>query len=54
MLDDLDNNIVNVYRVIQHHPQEFLKQFKTLFVSRRIFDLLKRHDDEWMTDIQRP
>ncbi len=26
-LNDLDNNIINVYRVVQHHPEEFLKQF---------------------------
>jgi DNA adenine methylase len=26
---------------------------RTLFVSRRIFELLKRHDDDCMTDIQR-
>ncbi len=53
VLNDLDNNIVNVYRIIQHHPEEFLKQFKTLFISRRLFDLMKRHDDECLTDIHR-
>lgn len=53
VLNDIDNNIVNLYRVIQHHPEEFLRQFKTLFISRRLFDLLKRHDDECMTDIHR-
>ncbi len=53
VLNDVDNNIVNLYRVIQHHPEKFLRQFKTLFISRRIFDLLKRHDDECLTDIHR-
>ncbi len=53
VLNDRDNNIVNLYRVIQHHPEEFLRQFKTLYVSRRIFDLLKRTDDETLTDINR-
>jgi len=53
VLNDVDNNIVNLYRVIQHHPEEFLRQFKTLFISRRIFYLLKRHDDECLTDIHR-
>lgn len=53
VLNDVDNNVVNIYRVVQHHPEEFLRQFKTLFVSRRIFDLLKRHDDECLTDIHR-
>jgi len=53
VLNDRDNNIVNVYRIIQHHPEEFLKQFKTLFISRTLFDLLKRHDDECLTDIHR-
>ena len=53
VLNDRDNNIVNLYRVIQHHPEEFLRQFKILFVSRRIFELLKHHDDECLTDIHR-
>ena len=53
VLNDRDNNIVNLYRVIQYHPEEFLRQFKTLFISRKIFELLQRHDDECMTDIQR-
>jgi site-specific DNA-adenine methylase len=30
VLNDLDNNIVNVYRVIQHHPEERLRQLKPL------------------------
>jgi hypothetical protein len=39
--------------VIQHHPEEFLRQFKTLLISRKIFELMKRHDDECLTDIHR-
>ena len=39
--------------MIQHHPDEFLKQFKTLFISRRLFELMKRQDDECLTDIHR-
>ncbi len=53
VLNDRDNNIVNLYRVIQHHPEEFLRQFKTLFISRRLFELAKLTDDQVMTDIQR-
>jgi DNA adenine methylase len=53
VLNDRDNNIVNIYRVIQHHPEEFLRQFKTLLISRKIFELMKRHDDECLTDIHR-
>jgi DNA adenine methylase len=50
VLNDHDDNIVNLDRVIQPHA-EFLKQFKTRFVSRRIFELLKRQDDNCLTDI---
>jgi DNA adenine methylase len=53
VLNDRDNNIVNLYRVIQHHPEEFLRQFKTLYVSRRLFDLQKLTNDETLTDIHR-
>ncbi|SRR5581483_7467565 len=53
VLNDRDDNIVNIYRVIQHHPEEFLRQFKTLLISRKIFELMKRHDDECLTDIHR-
>jgi len=53
ILNDRDDNIVALYRVIQHHPEEFLRQYRTLFVSRRIFELLKLTDDRTLTDIQR-
>jgi D12 class N6 adenine-specific DNA methyltransferase len=34
VLNDLDNNIINVYRVIQRHPEEFLKQINRAFRDR--------------------
>lgn len=53
VLNDRDDNIVNIYRVIQHHPEEFLRQFKTLLISRKIFELMKVTRDETLTDIHR-
>ena len=35
ILNHLDNKIVNIYWAIQRDPDQFLKQFKTLFVSQK-------------------
>jgi len=53
VLNDRDFNIANLFRVIQHHPEEFLRQFKNAIISRKIFELEKKKDDETLTDIQR-
>jgi DNA adenine methylase len=53
-LNDLDNDLVNFYRVLQHHLEEFLKQFKWMLTSREIFDDFKAQlETPGLTDIQR-
>lgn len=37
VLNDINSDIVNLYRVIQHHLEEFIKQFKWALTSREIF-----------------
>ena len=53
VLNDLDGEIVNFYRVCQQHYEELLRYFRYVVVSRDWFDLLKRSDPSTLTDIQR-
>jgi DNA adenine methylase len=53
VLNDLDGEIVNFYRVCQQHYEELLRYFKFAVVSREWFDLLKATDPHTLTDIQR-
>lgn len=53
VLNDLDGEIVNFYRVCQQHHEELLRYFKYAVVSRAWFDLLKKSEPTTLTDIQR-
>jgi DNA adenine methylase len=53
VLNDLDGEIVNFYRVCQQHYEELLRYFKFAVVSRQWFDPLKAANPETLTDIQR-
>jgi DNA adenine methylase len=53
VLNDLDGELVNLYRCAQQHYEELLRYFKFVVVSRTWFDLLKRSDPATLTDIQR-
>lgn len=52
-LNDINSDVVNIYRVIQNHLEEFIKQFKWALTSREIFKWLKDTPPETLTDIQR-
>ncbi|SSS76184.1 prophage PSPPH02, putative adenine modification methytransferase [Acinetobacter baumannii] len=49
----LNGELVNLYRVVQHHLEEFVRQFKWALVSRQMFEWLKSASVDLMTDIQR-
>ncbi len=53
VLNDINGDIVNLYRVIQYHLEEFVRHFRWSLVSRKIFEWLKMTPDQTMTDIQR-
>ena len=53
VLNDLDGEIVNFYRICQQHYEELLRYFRFVVVSREWFDLLKSAKPETLTDIQR-
>lgn len=54
VLNDVNGDIVNLYRVVQHHLDEFVRQFRWCLVSRESF-LHMRNDNgnAGLTDIQR-
>ena len=53
VLNDINLEIVTLYRVIQHHLEEFLRYFKWVLVSRDEFERLLKVDASTLTDIQR-
>lgn len=53
ILNDVNGDLVNLYRVVQHHLEEFCRQFKHALVSRQIYQWLKVTPDQTLTDIQR-
>lgn len=53
VINDINGDLVNLYRVVKHHLEELYKQFKWLLVSRENFHLLQQTPPEVLTDIQR-
>ena len=53
ILNDINGELVNLYRVVQHHLEEFVRQFKWALVSRQAFLWHKDTRPELLTDIQR-
>lgn len=53
VLNDINGELVNLYRVLKHHLEEFLRQFKWALTSRQIFKWQQQTVPETLTDIQR-
>lgn len=53
IINDINGELVNLYRVVQHHLEEFVRQFKWAIISRQMFEWLKAASTDLMTDIQR-
>lgn len=53
VLNDFNGELVNLYRVLQHHLEEFLRQFKWALSSRQLYEWEKMKRLETLTDIQR-
>ncbi|NHB86300.1 DNA adenine methylase [Photorhabdus tasmaniensis] len=53
VINDINGELVNLYRVIKHHLEEFVRQFKWALVSRQIYKWLQITPEETLTDIQR-
>lgn len=53
VINDLNGDLVNLYRVVQHHMEEFVRQFKWAISSRQVFEWEQNKDPAGLTDIQR-
>ena len=53
VLNDLNGDIVNLYRVVKHHLEELYRQFKWVLVSREQWNLLSATPAKTLTDVQR-
>jgi DNA adenine methylase len=53
VLNDVNGDLINLYRVVQNHPQEFARQFEWSLSSRETYDYWKSTRPETLTDIQR-
>src|SRR5262245_7260405 len=53
VLNDLNDEIVNFFRVVQLHNEEFLRYLQFIVVSRKWFSLFQSQTPATLTDIQR-
>lgn len=53
VLNDINGELINLYRVVQNHLEEFVRQFKWALSSRQVFEWQKITRPETLTDIQR-
>lgn len=53
VINDLDGELVNFFRVCQHHHEELIRQFRFSLVSRKLFSIQMATDPATLTDIQR-
>lgn len=53
VLNDLDRDVVNFFRVCQSHYEELLRYLRFTIVSRAWFELLQKQEASTLTDVQR-
>ncbi|MBL8500312.1 MAG: DNA adenine methylase [Nitrosomonas sp.] len=53
VLNDINGELINMYRVVKHHLDEFTRQFRWALTSRQIYKWLQITPEETLTDIQR-
>ena len=53
VINDFSRDVANLYRVLQHHLDEFVRQFRWQLVSRDEWERLNSVPPETLTDIQR-
>lgn len=53
VLNDINGDLVSLYRVVKNHLEEFIRQFKYSLSSRQMYDWLNSSQVEPLTDIQR-
>ena len=53
VINDINGELINLYRVIKHHLEELYRQFKWLLSSCQIWQWLQDTPVETLTDVQR-
>ncbi|MBR8657771.1 DNA adenine methylase, partial [Achromobacter sp. Marseille-Q0513] len=53
VLNDVNGDLVCLYRVVQHHLDEFMRQFRWSLTSRQMYAWLRETKPDTLTDIQR-
>ncbi len=53
VINDIDRDVVNLFRILQRHYQQLLDVLKWQTYSRAEFDRLKAADPETLTDLER-
>ncbi len=53
ILNDINVELVTLYRVVKHHLEEFIRYLKWILIARDEFDRFNKEDPETLTDIQR-
>lgn len=53
VLNDINGDLVSLYRVVQNHLDEFVRQFRWALSSRQIYGWMNEAAIEPLTDIQR-
>lgn len=53
VLNDINGDLISLYRVVKHHLDEFVRQFRYSLTSRQMYEWLKATPTEPLTDIQR-
>jgi DNA adenine methylase len=53
VINDINGELVNLYRVVKNHLEEFVRQFKFALSSRDVFKWLQETPAHVLTDIQR-
>ena len=53
VINDVNGDLVNLYRVVKNHLEEFVRQFKYALSSRDVFKWLQVTPPHTLTDIQR-
>lgn len=53
VLNDINGDLVSLYRVVKNHLDEFVRQFRFSLASRQIYDWMNATPVEPLTDIQR-
>jgi DNA adenine methylase len=53
VLNDIDGELVNLYRIVKNHPTELLAQFNWTLISRSQWDEWMQTPPQILTDVQR-